>query len=367
MKEYIFILCQYEGQVDGQGLPHGNGSLTYLADKTKDVNARDYRYKGEFVHGVRQGMGCICRVSWFPNPQTAYEWYSEGDYDSAGRLVHPLHPAGSYESHVRGWCITWEGTWENDIPTKPKRDYEDEYPDEDDLALARATAFEAIRNKIPYAGNTAIRLCHEPTDQDLTGHSKFGGKPDLPHGVSYPMIEKTEENGETYEDPMFFVCQLRCEELASHDPNNLLPHSGMIYVFAEIDYFLGHLDSDYPGMGRWEMKYFRIMHYDAQTCLNLDTHTVLCSDGVTPYGLPEEKITFEEGTDPCGDGMRLLGMPYIEDVREAMPDYFNLLQIDEVDRWNLTFHDCGTLNFLITGEDLKAQDFNNVECYLHSF
>ena len=369
MDEIRFVSCFYEGELDEQGLPHGKGTMTYIADKSENADARDYKYEGEFVHGVRNGEGCICRDSFFPNPKTEYEWYSEGDYDSCGRLIHPSHPAGTYRRYLSGWCIVWEGIWENDMPVKPKRDYKDQYPDARDMALARATAWETLRDTVRHAGNSAIRLCHEPTDRDLKGHSKFGGKPDLPQGVAYPMIELTDEQGERYEDPMFFVCQLRCEELASHDPMNWLPHSGMIYVFAEIDYFLGHLESESPGMGKWEKKYFRVMYYDARDCIHLETHTVYVErDGKQElYGLPEEKITFEAGADPCGDGLRLLGMPYIEDVREEMPRYINLLQIDEVDEWNLSFFDCGTLNFLIRPEDLKEKRFQHVECYLHSF
>ena len=359
--------CQYTGPVDAAGLPHGKGTMLYIADKTEDSDARDFKYEGEFVHGIRHGQGYICRMSYVPNSKTAYEWYSEGDYDAAGRLIAPTHSPGSYEPYHFSWVIFWQGTWENDIPTIPKLNYSDHYPTVTDLQAAAETAYEVIKDKIRHAGNTAIRLCHEPVNRNLTGLSKFGGKPDLPQGVEYPMIEYTDDDGKVYEDPMFFVCQLRCEELASHDPQNLLPHSGMIYVFAEIDYFLGHLNSEYGGLGKWDKRFFRVMYYDARWCIRLDTHTVLCSDGVTPYGLPKERITFEEGADPNSDGIRLLGMPYIDDVREAMPEYINLLQIDEVDRWHLTFHDCGTLNFLIRREDLQNRDFNKVECYLHSF
>ena len=214
MDELKFIYCTYEGPVDAQGLPHGKGTMVYVADKSEDADARDLKYEGEFVHGVRHGEGCLCRDSYFPNSKTQYEWYSEGDYDSCGRLIHPVHAPGSYERYLRGWCIYWEGTWENDMPVKPKRDYKDQYPNENDIARARATALELVREKIKHAGNTSIRLIHEKTDRDLTGHSKFGGKPDLPQGVEYPMIVITNEEGETYEDPMFFVCQIRCEELA---------------------------------------------------------------------------------------------------------------------------------------------------------
>lgn len=147
MAEYKFVSYTYEGEKDAEGRPHGKGTMTYIADKSEDERARDCKYEGEFVHGVRHGEGAICRDSFFPNPQTEYEWYSEGEYDNCGRLIHSSHPAGSYKRYTRSWCITWEGTWENDMPVKPRRDYKDQYPDKNDLALARATALEAFKGE----------------------------------------------------------------------------------------------------------------------------------------------------------------------------------------------------------------------------
>ena len=46
---------------------------------------------------------------------------------------------------------------------------------------------------------------------------------------------------------------------------------------------------------------------------------------------------------------------------------FGELQVDEDDRWGLTFHDCGTLNFLIRPDDLKKRQWDKVACYLFSF
>jgi len=50
-----------------------------------------------------------------------------------------------------------------------------------------------------------------------------------------------------------------------------------------------------------------------------------------------------------------------------MPGYLSLLQIDESDRWDLVFHDCGTLNFLIRPDDLLKRRWDQTQCYLFSF
>lgn len=141
-KEKAIIGCIYEGKIDTEGRPHGQGKMVY---KVNDEQFKDMRYNGEFVHGVRQGEGCLSFAKQMPNSQTAYEWYSEGDYDCCGRLVHPLHEPGSYRAWVDAWYIMFEGQWENDMPTRPKKQYPGAEPDEETLADARLTAYEAVR------------------------------------------------------------------------------------------------------------------------------------------------------------------------------------------------------------------------------
>lgn len=209
-----------------------------------------------------------------------------------------------------------------------------------------------------------IKITTQPADNPLFGQSKWWGQPDMPEELEYPEITLVDDDGEEYQDPLTFVCQLRCEELAPLNPEGLLPHGGMLWFFAALDYFLGDMDSPaYPGMGPWQQKYFRVLY--SPKCDDLHTHSIVYDDG-TPVGLPAEAITFSL-CDESGDGIRLLGEPYIEEVREEMPSRMSLLQIDEDDRWNLIFHDCGMLNFLITPDDLRNHRWDKVECYLFSF
>jgi uncharacterized protein YwqG len=198
----------------------------------------------------------------------------------------------------------------------------------------------------------------------LTGQSKWWGEPDMPLTLDYPELMVTDDDGEQWADPLTFLCQLRCEDIADFDPECLLPHEGMLYFFAAIDYFLGDIDaSSYPGMGQWQKDYFRVLY--SPTCDDLHTHHVVDEDG-QPATLPAEAITFSGCSDER-DGLRLLGRPYIEDVREAMSGRLSLLQVDENDRWNLAFHDCGMLNFLIRPDDLRARRWEKTECFLFSF
>ena len=135
-------------------------------------------------------------------------------------------------------------------------------------------------------------------------------------------------------------------------------------IFAALDYFLGDIDTpSYPGMDLWEPKYFKVLY--APSCNELHTHHIVNEDG-SPATLPAESITFSACKEN-DDSTRLLGTPYIEEVYEEMSDMLSLFQIDENDRWNLVFHDCGMLNFLISPDDLKHRRWGNVKCYLYSF
>ncbi|MBP5547336.1 MAG: DUF1963 domain-containing protein [Bacteroidales bacterium] len=209
-----------------------------------------------------------------------------------------------------------------------------------------------------------IKIETHPADNPLFGQSKWWGQPDMPEDFVYPEVPMVDEDGEEYEDPLTFVCQLRCEELAPFDPEGLLPHTGMLYFFAALDYFFGNFDTaDSPGMGLWQKKHYKVMY--SPTCDNLHTHSIVFEDG-SPFGLPAESITFSS-CERADDGNRLLGKPYLEEVCEEFPDMISLLQIDEEDRWHLVFYDCGMVNFLVKPSDLRERKWDKVCCHLYSF
>ena len=224
----------------------------------------------------------------------------------------------------------------------------------------------------------------------LFGQSKWWGFPDMPEELEYPEVpvreEYVDDDGrdavDEYDGPLTFICQIRCSDLAAVDPEGLLPHEGMLYFFAALDYFLGNLDAVVsPGLGEWEAPWFKVLW--APSCENLHTHSILYEDG-SEACLPAVPMAFGSGVgggsgevaDSCGaagdscettgDGFQLLGRPFYDEVVQEMPGIINLLQIDENDDWGLRFFDCGMLNFLIAPADLAARRWSAVRCYLTS-
>ena len=117
------IKLEYTGPLDENGLPHGKGVMLYMVEPDpKDTykGKNNLRYKGEFVHGLRHGDGDLHALGLIHNPVSEYEWYSEGDYDGCGRLIHPSNAAGTWEPHVQCWYPYFEGTWQDDMPLKSR-------------------------------------------------------------------------------------------------------------------------------------------------------------------------------------------------------------------------------------------------------
>ena len=200
----------------------------------------------------------------------------------------------------------------------------------------------------------AIKINIQPTAEDLAGKSHWWGFPDLPEAFEWPC----NEDG----DLLTFICQISLEDISEFDTDNRLPHKGMIWFFADLDYFLGDLDAPCGGTGEWEPGTFKVLY--SEDCSDLLTHEYYWEDG-EPAVLPAEEMTFEAASE-TDFGFKLLGMPAMtEGYENENEGLMSLLQMDEEERWGLRFFDCGTMNFMIPAERTN-DDFSNVSLCLHS-
>ena len=190
----------------------------------------------------------------------------------------------------------------------------------------------------------------EKSDDDLFMKSKWWGNPDMPLNFDVP-------------DDLTFICQIRCDEIASFDEDNLLPHKGMLYFFAAIDYYFGNFDSYCPADLYWDnddVKVFYVEDIDNQEF----EQVVFVDDDDIPVAMKELKIVFSK-TGPMCDTNKLLGEPYNrewEDWDEPYNGWIELLQVDSDDYedGSLNFMDWGMLHLLIDYKDLKNKDFSMV-------
>lgn len=149
----------------------------------------------------------------------------------------------------------------------------------------------------------AIRLSLARTERILFCGSKWWGDPDMPENMQYPTIKVTED-GETYDYPLTFVCQINCEDIAGFDPEGRLPHEGMLYFFAAIDDYTGYESPVKIGLGEWPkghfvVKYAKSINFETfQTCM-------LVGDEEEQLTEPELEIVFSECSDE-EEGIKML-------------------------------------------------------------
>ena len=201
----------------------------------------------------------------------------------------------------------------------------------------------------------AIRLTVKETDRVLFCGSKWWGDPDMPEAMEYPMTE---------DYPLTFVCQINCEDIAKFDPEGKLPHEGMLYFFAALDQWLGYESPLENGIGEWPKGHF-VVKYAKEINFETFRSCIMVDEDDNPITEPEREIEFSECADDA-DGIKLLGVPFYEEIRMEYPDMINLLQLDEDDELCMRFYDCGMVNLLMKESDLKFKNWKKTKPYLHS-
>jgi len=193
----------------------------------------------------------------------------------------------------------------------------------------------------------AIKLTLNHTERVLFCGSKWWGDPDMPENMQYPTIEVTED-GETYDYPLTFICQINCEDIASLDQEGRLPHEGMLYFFAALDKWLGYDSPTKNDLGEWSkghfvVKYAKTINFETfQSCMLVDDEDQTLTER-------EMEIVFSE----CADDekcIKLLGTPSSAEVSGKYPELINFLQIVREENLPLEFD--GELNLMIKPSDL---------------
>ena len=205
----------------------------------------------------------------------------------------------------------------------------------------------------------AIKLTLNPTERVLFCGSKWWGDPDMPENMQYPTIEVTED-GETFDYPLTFICQINCEDIAALDPDGQLPHEGMLYFFAAIDKWIGYDSPTTNDRGEWSKGHFVVKYAKA---INFETFQscMLVDDDDQALTEREMEITFSE----CADDekcIKMLGTPSSSEVSDKYSDLVNLLQIVKDENLDVEFE--GELNLLMKPSDLKFGNWKKTIAHL---
>ena len=205
----------------------------------------------------------------------------------------------------------------------------------------------------------AIKLTLNQTERVLFCGSKWWGDPDMPENMQYPTIEVTED-GEKFDYPLTFVCQINCEDIAAFDPENKLPHEGMLYFFAAIDKWIGYDSPTTNDLGEWSkghfvVKYAKTINFETfQSCMLVDDEDQALTER-------ELEIVFSECADEekC---IKLLGTPSDPAVAQMYPDLLNLIQIVRSENLDVEFD--GELNLLMKPSDLQYGNWKKTVAHL---
>ena len=183
----------------------------------------------------------------------------------------------------------------------------------------------------------------------------------MPEGMTYPTVQVTED-GETYDYPLTFICQINCEDIAPFDTEGRFPHEGMLYFFAALDKWIGYDSPTANDRGEWTkghvaVKYAKTINFETfQSCMMVDDEGQTLTE-------PELTVSFEECADDA-PGIKLLGIPMSQEVQENYKGYVNMLQIDNDETLAVDFGKDSALYLLMKESDLKFGNWKRALAYL---
>ena len=263
--------------------------------------------------------------------------------------------------------------------------------------LLRSCGLRRVTEPIEKKALPSIRLRAKAVDENLLelGGTKFGGRPDLPQGVSWPEFDGT---------PLPFVAQINLSAIASCGIGQVLPKNGILYFFLDVDAYFDKL----PSQELYQNTYYVLYSLDSlenlqrsvfPESLQVRYHPckILCNSEITlPAYSKYDPTTFkrcgfiaplseeeEEGYDIIKSQLswtagikyhvpihRLLG--YADNNQWDMyaelggsPENWKLLfQVDSDDATDTEWGDTGRIYFWIPTKDLQQHDFTHVRLIL---
>jgi len=260
---------------------------------------------------------------------------------------------------------------------------------------------DAHEKKLLEVAQVGLRLIKQPARPLRVGTSRLGGSPDVPADFAWP-----ERNGQ----PLSFLAQINCAEAAPYDLERVLPDTGLLYLFYDMeDQPWGFDPADKGGAVVLYMTDESFAPVDPPDDLDPDFVLPAIPIGFerflsipSPFSKAFVALGLEEadddaywnlydavrgGEDGNAPGHQLLGLPNnIQDdmalecqlvthglycgepsgyqdprareLEAGAADWRLLLQIDTDDDLNLMWGDCGMIYVWIRDPDLRARKFD---------
>lgn len=107
-----------------------------------------------------------------------------------------------------------------------------------------------IKKELQKSARNSIRLSIGGAAENKVGGTRFGGSPDVPEDFLWARYEGEDFNGETKNRPLSFIAQFDLEEISKYDTENLLPKTGVLSFFYELNTQEWGYDPDDKGCAR---------------------------------------------------------------------------------------------------------------------
>ena len=333
------------------------------------------------------------------------------------RQAAKLNPDDPDAQQFIGWC---EAAQKTKVVIAERFDD----PDGSDLKENNMDT-DAVKQELKALCRNAIHLNIGGKGESVLGGTRFGGVPDVPADFVWPVYEGTSfADNEVKKRPLSFLAQFNCADLATLDTEGLLPKTGLLSFFYEMETACWGFDPKDAGCARvfWFEDTSAIASAQVPEDLasdfrfpmlkiNMEKETSFI-DGQDFRILHENGIDWstiggileELGIEDPENSSKLLGWPNLiqdsimlecefassgyylgdpegwakvpQEERESkkqtsLEDWRLLFQLDTVesrkDNFELMFGDCGRIYFCIRKEDLLARRFDRVwlilQCY----
>ena len=187
----------------------------------------------------------------------------------------------------------------------------------------------------------------KPKEKLKAGESKLFGNPDVWDGFIWPCVS---ENGAEYD--LSFMCQISCEQASAFDESGMLPKTGMLYFFYDLDTMPELSDAGSA----------RVLLYNGGLS---SLHEMLLTDeDGNDISFSEQKIDFEISDESKSQSALLPFGPSAcaGDDYGLKGEMLLLLRLCsfETDDAEIRFKENGFLDFYIEKSKLEARDFSDV-------